>query len=61
MILSWFSFISLGRSGIQVGILGSTDPIWEAFGDMYGNFLYTDVDGGTMEVTEHYSTPVLII
>jgi len=38
-----------GRSGVRVGIQGSTDPVWSDFGDMYADFTFSDGQGGRME------------
>lgn len=39
-----------GKSGVQVGISGSSDPVMTDFGDLYANFEYHG-NGGKMEVS----------
>ncbi|KAK3084979.1 hypothetical protein FSP39_022319 [Pinctada imbricata] len=38
-----------GKSGVRVGIRGSSEPVMTDFGDLYANFNYNG-NGGTMEV-----------
>eukprot|EP00057_Strongylocentrotus_purpuratus_P032170 XP_786827.2 PREDICTED: uncharacterized protein LOC581748 [Strongylocentrotus purpuratus] len=45
-----FSIFS-GLTGIKVGLEDNeNDPVMTDFGEMYANFLYTDANGGTMEL-----------
>ncbi|XP_022088431.1 LOW QUALITY PROTEIN: uncharacterized protein LOC110978068 [Acanthaster planci] len=39
-----------GSSGVRLGIVNTGEPVLTDFGEMYANFLYTDKDGGTMEL-----------
>ncbi|XP_038058080.1 uncharacterized protein LOC119729546 [Patiria miniata] len=39
-----------GSSGIRIGIKDAGEPMLTDFGEMYANFLYTDTEGGTMEL-----------
>lgn len=43
-------FFYTGKSGVQVGISGSSDPVMTDFGDLYANFEYHG-NGGKMEVS----------
>ena len=40
-----------GKSGVRVGINGSSEPTLTDFGDLYANFMYHG-NGGSMEVTK---------
>lgn len=43
-------FFYTGKSGVQVGISESSDPVMTDFGDLYANFEYHG-NGGKMEVS----------
>lgn len=49
MIENTSFFSKPGKSGVRVGISGSSDPVMTDFGDLYANFDYHG-NGGKMEV-----------